>query len=58
MADLFISLNYNSTQHAAYLLSWITSPLCLLASHVVERGNKPADIVISPRNSDAGASLN
>ena len=33
-------------------------PLCPLASRVVARGNKPADIVISPRSSDAGASLN
>ena len=40
-------------QCAAYLLSWTTSPLCPLASRVVARGNKPADIVISPRNSDA-----
>ena len=58
MPNLFISLNYNSTQRAAYLLSWTTSPLYLLASHVVERGNKAADIVVSPCNSDAGVSLN
>ena len=42
----------------AYLISWITSPLCLLALRIVAGGNKLADIVISPRNSDAGASLN
>ena len=40
------------------LLSWTTSPLCPLASRAVARGNKPADIVINPCNSDAGASLN
>ena len=45
-------------QCVAYPLSWTTSPLCPLASRVVARGNKPADIVISPRSSDAGASLN
>ena len=54
-ANLLTPLNYNSTQRAAYLLSWTTSPLCPLASRVVARGNKPADIVISPRSSDAGA---
>ena len=45
-------------QCVAYPLSWTTSPLCPLASRVVTRGNKPADIVISPRSSDAGVSLN
>ena len=47
-------------QYAMHGLSDLVDnlPLCLLASRVVARGNKPADIVISPRNSDAGASLN
>ena len=57
-ANLLTPLNYNSAQRAAYLLSWTTSPLCPLASRIVARGNKPADIVISPRSSDAGVSLN
>ena len=53
MPNLLTQLNYKSMQCAAYLLSWTTSPLCPLASRIVARGNKPADIVISPRNSDA-----
>ena len=57
-ANLLTPLNCNSAQRAAYLLSWTTSPLCPLASRVIARGNKPADIVINPCNSDAGASLN
>ena len=52
-ANLLTPPNYNSTQRAAYMFSWTTSPFCPLALHVVARGNKPADIVISPRNSDA-----